>query len=285
MNICSPYSDFVFMQTTNFVQHLHPLLVKCNLSTIIICIRCVCAICATFNLCPPGCHLIWYWPFSYFPPFWLNATHQPPLNASGIYKYKGFAIFMKKWKTNNLIGIGQRKQELFTTWFSSPSLDLCSKHINYKSNDILQHEIYRAILTSFTANFTITANHKFPENRSNVEFRIFSRENWNDPHFFATLQRTGSHKKCTSQNQNETNETLGFPFGRKVHLVWTGAVNCNNHPIQNLLSFKTSKLYFIWDEISCEEKLLLETFLRSSPSFCPNNFSSLGQNTSNQDFN
>lgn len=48
MNICSPYSDFVFMQTINFVQHLHPLLVKCNLSTIIICIRCVCAICATF---------------------------------------------------------------------------------------------------------------------------------------------------------------------------------------------------------------------------------------------
>ena len=63
---------------------------------------------------------------------------------------------------------------IFNLNFANKRFDFCSKHISYKSNELLQHEIYWAILTSFTANFTITASHKFPvfPQRKQIQRRI-----------------------------------------------------------------------------------------------------------------
>ena len=84
---------------------------------------------------------------------------------------------------------------IFNLNFANKRFDFCSKHINYKSNELLQHEIYWAILTSFTANFTITASHKFPvfPQRKQIQRRI---QNFLPPKTETTLI---SYPRCRGQ--------------------------------------------------------------------------------------
>ena len=62
----------------------------------------------------------------------------------------------------------------FSYLFAWCWLNVMDEWPDLQSNELLQHEIYWAILTSFTANFTITASHKFPvfPQRKQIQRRI-----------------------------------------------------------------------------------------------------------------
>ena len=121
-----PYSDFVFLQTINFVQNLPSVSKMQRINHHYM-----------HQVCACNFHF-----------FTLTFTLHFHFNISKQYKNQKHRVeFLPGFCCNTV---------------NTHSLDFCSKHINFKSNELLQHEIYRAILTSFTANFTITAKHKFP---------------------------------------------------------------------------------------------------------------------------